>query len=266
MPTAAAPPKGKAAASADAKVRGYFADTRNLATGYLFVLPLLVLYEVGIQTSNSDRVNAVGDGFQYLAEKVGHNVLNVVLACGFIVAFLYNRSTQGRTNVVHIAPLILEAATYAFLIGIFAWAFGRMPVNSLADMAGKVSWDRELGINLLLSLGAGVYEETLFRLVLIGALLWLAREALKHSEPDEHTPYLVAVFTGAVLFALAHHVAFGDGGGLRLLPIDARPFVFRAVCGVFFGALYLMRGFAAAVYAHALYDVLVCVHNASLAR
>ena len=49
----------------------------------------------------------------------------------------------------------------------------------------------------------------------------------------------------------AHHV--GPHG--ESFAFDA--FVYRALAGVFFGIVYHLRGFAVAVWSHALYDVYV---------
>ena len=42
-------------------------------------------------------------------------------------------------------------------------------------------------------------------------------------------------------------------------PFDPKSFVFRTVCGLVFTAIYQVRGFAPAVWTHALYDIWVLV-------
>lgn len=133
-----------------------------------------------------------------------------------------------------------------------AWAAG----TALAAPSGAPSGDAGglagagLPGRLMIALGAGLYEELLFRVVLVGALGAVARRVLGFG------PVLagaVAVVGGAVLFALAHHVGpLGE-------PLALQPFTFRAVAGLFFSALYVLRGFGIAAWTHALYDVLVMV-------
>jgi hypothetical protein len=56
-----------------------------------------------------------------------------------------------------------------------------------------------------------------------------------------------------VAFSAVHHL--GPYGDKLLLGV----FTFRVLAGLLFGLLFWFRGFAVAVYTHALYDVLVLV-------
>jgi hypothetical protein len=105
---------------------------------------------------------------------------------------------------------------------------------------------------LVMSLGAGLYEEIAFRVGLYGLGLrclrviwpskaWWRRVLLASSW---------ALFT-ACLFSAWHHLGmFGEA-------LDGRVFVFRAVCGLVFTLIYVTRGFAPVVWTHAVYDLWV---------
>jgi hypothetical protein len=55
----------------------------------------------------------------------------------------------------------------------------------------------------------------------------------------------------ALAFSAWHHVgALGEA-------LDARVFVFRAVCALVFTLIYTVRGFAPAVWTHVAYDLWV---------
>jgi hypothetical protein len=61
----------------------------------------------------------------------------------------------------------------------------------------------------------------------------------------------VAVVAGALLFSAFHYVGpLGE-------PFRLESFVFRALAGLGFSALYLTRGFGITAWTHALYDVMV---------
>lgn len=107
---------------------------------------------------------------------------------------------------------------------------------------------------LVMSLGAGFYEEIAFRVILYGLGLRLVLLLFPVLLPMKKTLVTLAwAVVCAAVFSGWHHVgALGD-------PIDAKVFVFRTVCGLVFTVIYHFRGFAPAVWTHALYDIWVLV-------
>jgi hypothetical protein len=113
-----------------------------------------------------------------------------------------------------------------------------------------------------MSLGAGFYEELAFRVLLFGAgaklLVWLLageRVGLVGAAPPIRLSSVVVMVAWAivcaVVFSALHYVGpLGDVFALR-------SFVTRAVLGLMLTLVYALRGFAAAVWTHALYDVWV---------
>ncbi|MEM6757408.1 MAG: CPBP family intramembrane glutamic endopeptidase [Planctomycetota bacterium] len=99
---------------------------------------------------------------------------------------------------------------------------------------------------LLWSLGAGLYEELVFRLVAIAAVHALFLSLLRVKEPWSA---LIAIAVSSVLFALYH---FDDRAAF-----DAGRFAFYTVAGVYLAGVYLLRGFGIVVACHAIYDVVV---------
>ncbi|MEI9941627.1 MAG: CPBP family glutamic-type intramembrane protease [Pseudomonadota bacterium] len=105
---------------------------------------------------------------------------------------------------------------------------------------------------LVMSLGAGFYEEIAFRVVLFGLGLRLILGLI--GSMARFKRFLIAVawaLTIACVFSGWHYV--GDLGE----PFELRSFVFRAVCGLAFTAIYSFRGFAPAVWTHTIYDAWV---------
>jgi hypothetical protein len=103
---------------------------------------------------------------------------------------------------------------------------------------------------LMVSLGAGIYEELLFRVLLVGALAWVARRVFGWR------PLATGIFAtllGALIFSAFHYVGpYGDR-------LELGSFTFRAVAGVLFSGLYLLRGFGITAWTHALYDVFLAL-------
>jgi membrane protease YdiL (CAAX protease family) len=97
--------------------------------------------------------------------------------------------------------------------------------------------------------GAGIYEEVLFRLGLFGGLALLIRLAMM----PRVVAVPVAAALGALAFAAAHHV--GPAGE----PVSTPVFLFRTAAGLIFTLLFVGRGLGVAVGAHAGYNILVGV-------
>jgi membrane protease YdiL (CAAX protease family) len=142
-------------------------------------------------------------------------------------------------------PAAFEAALYALF---FAPAVLFLQYRILpALQAGGAPADG-LFLQLVLSAGAGVYEELLFRLLLTGALFWTFDRALRLRRA---VAGILAVLLSAILFSLFHHVGvFGE-------PFETHVFLFRLWAGLLLSAIFLLRGLAIAVYTHALYDILL---------
>jgi Type II CAAX prenyl endopeptidase Rce1-like len=107
---------------------------------------------------------------------------------------------------------------------------------------------------IVMSLGAGFYEEIAFRVVLFGLGVSLVKLVLPALAPLQRTLAIVGWgLLAAALFSGWHHLGpFGE-------PFETGPFLFRWVCGLVFTLIYAFRGFAPAVWTHALYDVWVLV-------
>jgi hypothetical protein len=97
--------------------------------------------------------------------------------------------------------------------------------------------------------GAGIYEEVFFRLLLLPACY----TAFRILQAGARASAGLAVLATSLMFALAHYV--GPAGD-ALVPYT---FCFRAVAGVYFALLFLHRGFGITVGAHAAYDLIVGV-------
>jgi hypothetical protein len=121
---------------------------------------------------------------------------------------------------------------------------------SLIAAQGFTIQELPVGTRIMLSLGAGVYEELLFRVLLVGALALGARRVLGWRPAYAGVAAAVA---GALLFSLFHYVGpYGD-------PWSLPSFTFRFLAGLAFSALFLVRGFGITAWTHALYDIWVLV-------
>lgn len=241
---------------------GYVENSAAPLTGFFFALPLLVVYHVGLWWLNTfaglrwaNAVDiAIADGLG--AFGMAGPLLSFILV---VVVFLVMHAMTGRSW--HWPPtytwllMILESLVLALPVFILSRLVVKL-LNyfslSAVDGAGEVSWRA----NLVLSCGAGVYEEFFFRILVMGALVMFFNKALGIGSGWK---FMLAALFQALLFSAFHHLPGGPEEILSLAQArEAVPvFTFRTVAGLYFAFLYIERGFGIAAGAHAGYDLMV---------
>ena len=245
-------------------VSSYFHASRAPRHSLLFALPLLVLYELlafGLSRAELGQVRNGADVllksvFLALGGRYGLSAFAALLLGGGLVLVWRDRRAHGPIRPRLFGGMLLESILYASLLGGVASALTSLLLHGrlalAAQPAGGGGGFAELGLptQLMISLGAGLYEELLFRVVLVSGLAWLARAVLGLRTVPAG---VFAAVLGALLFSLFHYVGpLGDEFTLG-------SFTFRAVAGLLFSALYLLRGFGITAWSHALYDVFLSV-------
>jgi membrane protease YdiL (CAAX protease family) len=237
----------------------YWAVSRTPLTSLVFSLPLVLAYEGGVL---------------WLGRGTPRNGADVWLrqlldACGFGAYFLLPTLTVVGLLVWHhvehdrwqFSPAVLmgmagECVLWAMvLVGIArlqqqVWPLGLQTVECwpLAAAPGPSAGLVDGALARVIGYcGAGLYEEVLFRLLLLPAVAWLLGRL--GSGPLAAAVWAILITSG--LFSLAHYVGpLGDA-------FELYSFSFRLAAGVFFAVVFLLRGFGIAAGTHALYDLLV---------
>lgn len=239
-------------------VQAYWWASRAPRYSLLFALPLLLTYEVLAATLSDGARAGLRNGadvmlqrlFVVLAGRDGPLIFWGVLIVGGLAIVLRDwRRHPGGLMVRVFALMFVEAAVLAVACGVVVGAVTTRLLGALAIQDGTVA---ALGwpTRVMLSLGAGLYEELLFRVLLVGLLAFAARRVFGWLPLASGT---LATLLGAIIFSAFHYVGpYGD-------QLEVFSFTYRMVAGLFFSALYLLRGFGITAWTHALYDVLVLV-------
>jgi hypothetical protein len=233
-------------------MRDYFRITRKHSYSLLFVLPLLLLYEVGawgISGSNSGIRNGADVLLRQALSLGGVQgtaaFAAVILVVGAVLIALERRRERVPLRAPVFAGMLAESAGYALLFGavvgtVTQWMLGGVRLAADGGVAQLSVRDQ-----VVLSLGAGLYEELLFRVLLVGGLAALFAAVGMRKKNAGIASALLAAF----LFSAFHYI------GPYAYPLELQSFVFRFVAGVAFSGLFLLRGFGIAAWTHALYDV-----------
>lgn len=232
----------------------YLRDSRAPRYSILFALPLLLAYEGFAWFLTDPAGGGVRNGADVILKSLflavggprGLLAFDLLLAgVGTWLIVRDWRAHPGGLRAGTFAGMLAESAALAMLVGV---VIGRATSALLRYLVIGPSEGLDLSNQLMISLGAGIYEELLFRVIVVGALAALGTRVFGWST---RTAGVVACVLGALLFSAFHYVGpYGD-------PFEAGSFIFRALAGLTFSALYLLRGFGITAWTHALYDVFV---------
>ncbi len=118
---------------------------------------------------------------------------------------------------------------------------------------------RSLMTNIVTGVGAGIYEELVFRLILICTLMVLFHDVIGLNHQNS---VVLSVLISAALFSAHHHIVWIDGRLGRSAPFAWGEFGFRTLAGVYFAILFAIRGFGITAGTHAFYDIIATLVNA----
>ncbi len=244
---------GAAVVSTTGGFRQYLEDTRDLRTGLILVVPLFILYQLGVLATDGIRngVDFVSSFMWWVAQgqTLHYLAINAVILVAFVIGIFALRH-NGTLRPKLWPFLLLESTVYAFFFG--GAVVQLMSVFGLdATLASGAAEEMNFIQKIVLSIGAGLYEETVFRLIGTGGI-YLALKRFASDIPS-WVSALIAVVVSSLIFSAIHHIgALGD-------PFTLGTFLFRFFAGILLAVLYHLRGFAVAVYTHAIYDIIVMV-------
>ena len=241
---------------------GYLDRTRQPWACILFVVPLLIAYEIGLYaiSPTPDDVRTGADA--WLRHAFARGGVSLTFAAPLVIVFglgLWGWFAPPRPVVDPLGVwvgMVSESALFASLLfGLVQLAF---PLLAYGGGMLQGSLDRFLDVSpgqpteatwgvILRYIGAGIYEETIFRLVGFSLLrlVFLAGD-LRPNWADG-----LAAVISSLLFAAAHHLGSGQDH------INVTVFLYRTLAGLYFAGVFRARGFGIAVGAHAGFDVLV---------
>lgn len=236
----------------------YWKDSRAPRHSLLFALPLVIGYEAlavalaepgggGIRNGADVLLRAL---FTAVAGRFGHVAFWVCLigAGLWLVGRDMNKGGGVRAGVL--ALMLLEAAALALVVGTVVAALTATLLRPLALAAGTQVPELDWPTRLMVSLGAGLYEELVFRVLLVSLLAFVVSRVFGW-KPLAAGAW--AAVGGALIFSAFHYVGpYADR-------LTLYSFTFRFLAGLFFSALYLLRGFGITAWTHALYDVFLLV-------
>ncbi|MFL2989324.1 MAG: type II CAAX prenyl endopeptidase Rce1 family protein [Candidatus Neomarinimicrobiota bacterium] len=228
----------------------YFFTSRTSFYSFLFTIPLFFVYEISILFLSKDDIIVVRNGADFLMRNIlesfdiyGLYGLGFVFLFGFVLLFIFFIKTDNKkefkSNFLFL--MFIESVLWSFILYFMLSKFMLVLMNPTGKMILQ---------QVTLAIGAGIYEEFLFRVLLIAGLtrilgfifLWkqLARK-------------IVALIISGGIFSAFHFMGeYGDFFSMEL-------FLLRFFAGIILGGLYIFRGFGITAYTHSIYDLIVLI-------
>jgi len=201
---------------------------------------------VGIYLSGSDVKNAADVIVKTPLTLLGRNaalIFNFGVGLFFVVALLCAGTEEGL-NIGIFLPMFLESLLYALLMGpLIDFIQSEVVPVALAINGGRV-------IDLILAIGAGLYEEIVYRLILLSVIYAIFHRVLKFKQWFAAT---LSIVLASLVFAALHYI------GSLSDTFSGETFLFRFLAGIFLSSIFILRGLGIAVYTHALYDILLVI-------
>jgi len=223
----------------------YLDDTHRPLHCLVFLVPLLVAHEVGTHlwselgpTDYQPRVGAFVL-LQWFISLFGETTSFLPALAVVVILLSWHLAARDRwtIRVTTLAGMVAESV---------AWALPLFVFHDVLQTAATAPRRAQFVSDLVLSIGAGIYEELVFRLILIGLLVLLLIDCF--GLPRSGTMVAIVLVTAGA-FAGYHHLP------PSVEPFSALSFLFRTGAGVYLAGLFLYRGFGVAAGSHAAYNV-----------
>lgn len=231
--------------------QGYFERSVQPLHVLAFLMPFLICYELGLL-----GIIGGGDGLEAhrvlvrffdLFGAVGLHLPSAVIVAMLLIQHAVSRE-RWRIQITVLLRMLLESAILTIPLILLVMVVDPSGGRVLADISRDAD---DLTRRIMLAFGAGLYEEFLFRFIMITIVHFLLADTLQIKKSTSTT---IAVILSALAFAMHHdQVRMLDGS------LNVRLGLFYVLAGAYFGVLFLLRGFGIAVGSHVLYDLLVLI-------
>ena len=229
----------------------YLTVSKSPLYSFIFTLPLFLLYEVGIFLISSRDIDQLRNGADVLMRQVlesfgiyGMYGFGGTFLVGFLIAFIRQKKNL-RTSEIESRFLLI------MFFESIAWATLLVIMMIKIPTFLSLSNEDHLIQQVVLAIGAGIYEEFVFRVLLISGLAILFGLIFNWGEFGKT---FLSVIISSAIFSIFHF--FGSYGDTFSFPL----FFVRFFAGIFLAMIYIFRGFGITAYAHSIYDLFVLVY------
>jgi len=227
----------------------YYYVTQRYWPSLIFILPMLIAFEVGTYIRRGGDVAA---GSQLVATYLIERLVRVFGDYGFYFPGLLVIVVLVACHILAKHPWKFDVSVLAGMLGeSLIWTVPLLVFERILHQAILAGSDSDLTgwlDQVVRCFGAGIYEELVFRFICMNVLAVLLMDLCKL--PRAGTTVFI-IIASAVIFAAQHHPPLGAA------QFNLVEFLFRTAAGLYLAGLFFFRGFGIAVGTHAFFDVIV---------
>jgi membrane protease YdiL (CAAX protease family) len=225
----------------------YWNKSRTPIYILVFIIPVIIFYEVGIFLITRMEIGSIRNGADVLMRMLFDSfgisslyTLGYLLVAGAIISVLIHRRKGEKVHIHghYLVFMLFESIGWAFII---FWLMHNRLFLSLTQSTVVVQ-------QIILSLGAGIYEEFVFRAILVSGLAAVFGFIFQWKTVVRS---IAGIISAAIIFSLFHFFGqYGDTFSWSL-------FFTRLIAGIMLGTLFIFRGYGITAYTHAAYNLIV---------
>ncbi len=228
----------------------YLNSSRSFHYSLILTLPLVAIYELGVlilfKNSFFELRNSGEVLLRSLFTSLGLTnpyIVSAILSGLFLIVMIRGYQSEKKPGIhsEYFIYMLIESMLWGSVIFVFLQLFTQLPLQIM-------SFEDKLA-NMNLAIGAGIFEELIFRMVLISAILVILQKGFSLAE---NWSVVLAITAASIVFAAFH-----------LLMETFTPAVFgqRILGGILLGILFKMRGYGISVYSHVIYNLLILAES-----
>ena len=226
----------------------YWNNTKSPLYSFFFTVPLFFIYEVGILLSSSTALISMRNGADALMRQIlsafgfnGFYWMGVIFFIGFLITYLFQKQYWNDIEIESRYLILMMIESCFWSIGLYL--FMSNVYILLMNPSGNFIIQQ-----VTLAVGAGIYEEFLFRVLLIAGIGGILGFIFQWNSTLRN---LIAMIIAAGIFSAFHFIGeFGDYFSFNI-------FMVRFFAGIVLGLLYFFRGFGIVAWAHSIYDLII---------
>jgi membrane protease YdiL (CAAX protease family) len=221
----------------------YFTETNTYVYSLIIILPLILLYETAVLSINRHSLRDIhilaNELIVLIFEKIGFGYVSVIpafLVLGTLFILQMHSKKKWEAKFSNILLMYFESVVYGAIFFLIA---------ALIYQKG-LTFEFPYPRHIWASIGAGIYEEYIFRLLLLSSIFYIFKTWLK---VENKRNVYAAIIISAVCFAAFHYLL--DSSGFEL-----KDFLVITAAGIYFGFVFFGRGYGVAAGTHIVYNIL----------